>query len=151
MTSYPATPAYNEGTAAYAGFWIRFGAALIDGILVGIVTNILLFLIRMATGASTDTMNPTTVVSLIVAIGIGAAYYIMMESSERQATIGKMALGLKVTDMNGARISAGTATVRYFSEILSGIILMIGYIMAAFTPKKQALHDIIAKTLVVKT
>lgn len=151
MTSYPATPAYNEGTAAYAGFWIRVGAALIDGILVGIVTNIVLFLIRMATGASDDSLTPATFVSIIVAIGIGAAYYIVMESSERQATFGKMALGLKVTDMDGARISPGTATVRYLAEILSGLILLIGYIMVAFTPKKQALHDILAKTLVVKT
>ncbi len=97
-------------------------------------------------------MNPTTVVSLIVAIAIGAAYYIFMESSEPPGDHRKD--GARTQGDRHERsetISAGTATVRYFSEILSGIILMIGYIMAAFTPKKQALHDIIAKTLVAKT
>ena len=147
MTSYPATPAYNEGTTAYAGFWIRFGASLIDGILLGIVTGIIAFIIGMATGAdSAAVSNITGFVNLL----LGIPYFIMMESGPRQATLGKMALGVKVTDMEGGRISAGKAAARYFSKILSAIILLIGYIMAAFTPKKQALHDIIAKTLVVK-
>jgi uncharacterized RDD family membrane protein YckC len=148
MTSYPATPGYNEGTgtAAYAGFWMRFGAALIDGILLGIVAAIIAFIIGMATGNSEAVPNTASFVNFL----LGIPYFIMLESGPRQATLGKMALGLKVTGMDGGRISAGEATVRYFSKILSAIILMIGYIMAAFTPKKQALHDIIAKTLVVK-
>jgi uncharacterized RDD family membrane protein YckC len=149
MTSYPATPGYNEGTgtAAYAGFWIRFGAALIDGILLGIVAGIIAFIIGMATGNSETVSNIAGLINFL----IGIPYFIVMESGPRQATLGKMALGLKVTDAEGGRISAGQAAIRYFSKILSAIILMIGYIMAAFTPKKQALHDIIAKTLVVKT
>jgi uncharacterized RDD family membrane protein YckC len=60
-----------------------------------------------------------------------------------------MAIGIKVTDLNGNRISFGRATGRYFAKILSGMILMIGYIMAGFTEKKQALHDMIASCLVV--
>jgi uncharacterized RDD family membrane protein YckC len=72
-----------------------------------------------------------------------------MESSKNQGTLGKMALGLRVTDMDGRRISFGRATGRYFAKWLSTITLLIGYIMAAFTPKKQAMHDMIAGTLVL--
>ena len=77
-------------------------------------------------------------------------YFALLESSPKQATLGKMALGIKVTDLDGNRISFGRATGRFFAKIISGVILMIGYIMAAFTAKKQALHDIIASTLVIK-
>jgi len=61
-----------------------------------------------------------------------------------------MALGLKVTDVNGNRLTFATASLRYFSKILSRLFMMIGYIMAGFTPKKQALHDYIANTYVVR-
>ena len=76
-------------------------------------------------------------------------YFALMESSKNQATLGKMALGLRVTDLNGNRISFGKATGRYFGKILSSMTLLIGYIMAAFTAKKQALHDFVAGTLVL--
>jgi uncharacterized RDD family membrane protein YckC len=72
-----------------------------------------------------------------------------MESSSKQATLGKLALGIVVTDLNGNRISFGRATGRYFGKIVSGMIFAIGYIMAGFTEKKQALHDMIASCLVV--
>jgi uncharacterized RDD family membrane protein YckC len=78
-------------------------------------------------------------------------YYSLMESSSRQATLGKMAVGIKVTDMNGQRISFLNATGRYFGKIISGAVFMIGYIMIIFTEKKQGLHDIMAGTLVVRT
>lgn len=78
-------------------------------------------------------------------------YEAVMESSSKQATLGKMALGLKVTDEQGRRISFVRATGRYFSKIISGMILCIGYIMAGFTARKQALHDMIAGTLVTRT
>ena len=77
-------------------------------------------------------------------------YFALMESSSKQATLGKMALGIRVTDVNGNRIGFGRATGRHFAKILSGLILGIGFLMAAFTEKKQALHDMIAGTLVVK-
>ena len=73
-----------------------------------------------------------------------------MEASSKKATLGKMALGLIVTDVNGVRLSFGRASGRYFGKILSGLILNIGFIMAAFTEKKQALHDILAGTLVLE-
>jgi uncharacterized RDD family membrane protein YckC len=76
-------------------------------------------------------------------------YYALMESSSRQATLGKLAIGIVVTDLGGNRISFGRATGRYFGKILSGMIMCIGYIMAGFTERKQALHDIMASCLVV--
>ena len=74
-----------------------------------------------------------------------------MESSRKQATIGKLTQSLVVTDLQGERISILRALTRNISKILSGMILLIGFIMAEFTKKKQALHDLIAGTLIIKT
>jgi uncharacterized RDD family membrane protein YckC len=78
-------------------------------------------------------------------------YFAIMESSSIQATVGKLAVGVVVTDLNGERISFLRATGRYFAKILSAMILMIGYIMVGFTERKQGLHDMIASTLVYKS
>ena len=77
-------------------------------------------------------------------------YFSLMESSKIQGTLGKLILRIKVTDLNGERIEFGKATGRHFSRILSGFVLGIGFLMAAFTKQKQALHDILAGSLVVK-
>ena len=76
-------------------------------------------------------------------------YYAIMESSERQATLGKMAVQIKVVDRRGGRISFARATGRHFAKLLSGLILFFGYLMAGFTSRKQALHDMVASCLVV--
>lgn len=86
----------------------------------------------------------------ILAALLGWLYFTLFESSSKQATLGKMAMGIIVTDLNGNRISFGKANGRYWSKIVSFLILYIGFIMAGFTEKKQALHDIIAKCLIVK-
>jgi uncharacterized RDD family membrane protein YckC len=77
-------------------------------------------------------------------------WFTIAESSKWQATIGKKMVGLKVTDENGERIGFGKANWRYWSKILSALILFVGFVMVAFTEKKQGLHDKIAGTLVVK-
>ncbi|MGI8638732.1 MAG: RDD family protein [Pyrinomonadaceae bacterium] len=77
-------------------------------------------------------------------------YFTLLESSRWQATLGKLILGIKVTDLSGGRISFARATGRFFGKILSGQVLLIGYLMAAFTERKQALHDLLAGTLVVR-
>ena len=149
------TPQYS----AYAGFWRRFAAALIDGILMSIVSQIL----NAFTGANTRMQevlleDPTDYSGLMSVAGptwamgfvIQLVYFAYFESSERQATFGKQAMGLVVTDMNGNRIDMSKAVVRYLSKIISGLVLLIGYLMQPFTEKKQALHDIIAGTLVFK-
>ena len=142
--------------AAYAGFWQRFVAALIDGILLYVVQ----FIILAAFGVSAYASNPqaiseggfpmSLILAYIVILGANVAYYAYLESSERQATFGKQAMGLVVTDMNGERITLLNAVGRYFSKFPSALILMIGYFMQPFTEKKQALHDMIAGTLVYK-
>jgi uncharacterized RDD family membrane protein YckC len=81
---------------------------------------------------------------------VGWLYFALMESSSHQATLGKMALGIRVTDLQGGRLTFGRATARFFGKIVSGLICYIGFIMAAFTERKQALHDMIAGTLVVR-
>lgn len=127
----------------YAGFWRRVAAALIDGILVGIVTGIV-------TAIAAEMSDDAQIVAQIVLVVAAYAYYAGMESSAYQATVGKIALGIQVTDLNGNRISFLRALARNLAEILSALILLIGYIMVAFTEKKQGLHDMIAGTLVVK-
>lgn len=87
---------------------------------------------------------------VICSIVISWLYFALMERSTRQATLGKMALGIVVSDMNGQRISFARATGRHFAKIISGVILVIGFIMAGFTAKKQALHDMIAGCVVIK-
>jgi uncharacterized RDD family membrane protein YckC len=76
-------------------------------------------------------------------------YDALMLSSETQATLGKMALGITVTDMDGRRLTFGRATGRHFAKILSALLLCIGFVMAAFTAKKQALHDMLAGTVAI--
>jgi uncharacterized RDD family membrane protein YckC len=126
----------------YAGFWRRFVAYVIDSILIGVVIGILAAIL-----SGSDTGVALTY--LIGALG-GLVYYAAMESSAYQATVGKIALGIQVTDLEGNRVSFLRALGRNLAKILSAIILYIGFIMAAFTARKQALHDMIASTLVVK-
>ncbi|MCY7409592.1 MAG: RDD family protein, partial [Chitinophagales bacterium] len=103
-----------------------------------------------ASQAGMITMMATAYIGLITSgIVLNWLYYAFMESSTKQATLGKMALNIKVTDMQGNRITFLNATGRYFGKIISSLIMGIGYIMAGFTEKKQALHDIVAGTLVV--
>ena len=93
----------------------------------------------------------TYIISMLAVAVAGWLYFALMESSARGATLGKMALGLRVTDLNGNRIGFGRATGRYFGKIVSTAIFGIGFIMAAFTQQKQALHDIMAGCLVVRS
>jgi uncharacterized RDD family membrane protein YckC len=120
----------------YAGFWKRAIALLIDGIMLAIIGAIVNLILA-------DWLAST------ISVFLGWAYFAGMESSARQATIGKGAMGIYVADINGQRISFMRATGRYFAKILSSFILLIGYFMAAFTARKQALHDILANTLVL--
>ena len=137
----------------YAGFWLRFAAAILDGIILYILGSIAGFIVGLIIGILSLGNDPTTLAALLgglVGLIVGWLYHALQESSSYQATLGKRAVGIVVTDLDGQRISFGTATGRHFAKILSGLILLIGYIMAAFTEKKQALHDIMAGTLVVK-
>lgn len=128
----------------YAGFWIRFLATLIDGIVIATFVGIVVNLIGIG-GAQQASLSYS-----LFMLTAQWGYYSLMESSERQATLGKIVLGLRVTDLQGNRISFGKATARFFGKVLSGLLLFIGYIMVAFTDKKQGLHDKLVSTLVLK-
>jgi uncharacterized RDD family membrane protein YckC len=145
----------------YAGFWRRFVAMIIDGLVFSPVFLIFFAgsgLFGLITGA-TATRDMEGIAGALFGLGILAGilvmivgnwlYHTLMECSRHQATLGKMALGIKVTDMNGNRISFARANGRFFGKLLSGAVMNIGYIMAAFTVQKQALHDMLAGCLVV--
>jgi uncharacterized RDD family membrane protein YckC len=139
-----------NGTSMYAGFWRRVVAVILDGLVLAIVTVPL----NLAFGGGDDIGSNSGMYYSPAASSIGGAlswlYYALMESSAKQATLGKMAMGIIVTDLEGSRIGFGKATGRYFAKILSALILGIGFLMVAFTQRKQGLHDILAGTLVVK-
>ena len=133
----------------YAGFWKRFAAFFIDILVLIVIGAVAGGILGFLYGATTGTVEGVEFVGQIGGILAGWIYYAAFESSEKQATLGKMALSIKVTDLEGNRISFGRATGRHFSKIISGIILLIGYLMVAFTQKKQGLHDMMAGCLVV--
>ena len=151
----------------YAGFWMRFAAYLIDNIICSFIAGIVFVPVSLITGISmfslfkNDLSEEEQVAFAVGIIGMIAImvliiiiiqwlYYALQESSVQQATIGKRAMGIIVTDMDGNRITFLNATGRHFGKIISGAIMNIGYIIAGFTEKKQALHDIMANCLVIK-
>ena len=135
-----------KSAMAYAGFWRRFAAYLIDAALLGGIGMVL--------ASSISVLQPDNFQALAnVAPVSGAlwwAYFAILESSPAQGTLGKIALGLQVTDLHGDPISFGRAVVRNALKYLSSLLLFIGWLMAAFTPRKQGLHDLIAGTLVLR-
>lgn len=153
----------------YAGFWLRFVAYIIDIIIVYVVQSFIfipvfgLMGISFASNAG-DMQNMSDAeamgmigsmmavmgTTILLATAISILYWTLMESSKYQATVGKIALGLKVTDVDGKNLDFVKALVRNLCKIISSMILYIGYMMAGFTDKKQGLHDMIAGTLVVK-
>lgn len=161
--SYPVAYPVAAPATAYAGFWLRFVAWIIDRILLGVSFSFISLPVMAATGVRNIMINhpPETPAELFAIFGMLSRlialavvfnwlYYALLESSAWQATLGKKALGLEVTDMAGRRISFARATGRYFGKIVSAFILMIGFMMAGFTAQKQALHDMMAGCLVLR-
>jgi len=151
----------------YAGFWLRFVAYIIDAIIIGIAKWFIITPILAAIGIASslsfsDLQNPEDIAALLATIMgmlgiswiIGQAldilYHTFMESSKFQGSVGKMALGIIVVDTAGQKLDFAKAFIRNLCKIISTFIFFIGYIIAGFTDKKQALHDIIASTLVIK-
>ncbi|MFQ5724592.1 MAG: RDD family protein [Terriglobia bacterium] len=147
--------AVPAGETQYAGFWLRFVAYIIDYaiVLIGALIVGMILGLGLAAGGvevSERDLENVEAVGNLIGVVVFLLYFALMESSSWQATLGKKALSLKVTDSGGNRISFGRALGRNAAKILSALILLIGYLMAGFTEKKQALHDMIAGCLVVK-
>ncbi|MGB7284406.1 MAG: RDD family protein [Candidatus Acidiferrum sp.] len=165
----PIVPAsVNYGGVAYAGFWLRFVAYVIDAVVSGVAFLILLIPLFVLTGAGSalakiisdddigDAWGAFMGVGFIlgffgIILVVSWLYHALSESSSWQATPGKKILNMIVTDMTGQPISFARASGRYFAKIITAMIpLFIGYIMAGFTEKRQAIHDMIASCLVLR-
>ncbi|MCM2987897.1 RDD family protein [Bacillus safensis] len=160
-----------------AGVGYRFLAHLLDGVIIGVPYAFIMFILASVLFVSSpeaamilydDSYYYSSTVmtdeewaviigliffyigAILIGIVVTWLYYAIMESSKLQGTLGKMALGIKVTKITGEKITFGRATGRFFAKGFLSSILCIGYIIAFFTEKKQALHDLIASTIVVK-
>ena len=149
LAALPPGPAVvAEGPTVFASFWIRVGATLIDNVIV--MGSLLLLVLVSVLSALLPPLMFLLLVLVWIASFVGPwLYTALFESSAMQATPGKKAIGLKVTDLQGNRISFGRATGRYFAEWITGMTFLVGYVMVAFTQKRQSLHDMIAGTVVV--
>ncbi|MFB6365265.1 RDD family protein [Paenibacillus elgii] len=145
----------------YSGFWKRLCAYIIDGIILyvgsvilGIIFTMFEYLLMIPFAMnSTESVDSVAWVILgvrsLLFLVTGWLYFAIMESSKWRATLGKLAVGSVVVDERNERISFARASGRYWSKLISVCTLYVGFFMAGFTGKKQALHDIIAKTYVV--
>jgi len=142
----------NERTSPlkvkYAGFMERLVAHIIDGIILSFGLGVISFATGMSftAGWVKVVYSPGSWLAMIFV----AAYYIYFETSDKQATLGKQILNIKVVKQDGTKIETSDAIFRYFGKIISAVIFMLGYLMALFDDQKRALHDRIAKTYVVK-
>ncbi len=142
--------ALSDKKEVYASFWERLAAAFLDGLVLMVINFFVSFLFE---DDDYDIKFPATdfnVINPLIKIIVGWLYTALQECSPVRATLGKRAMGLQVTDLYGARISFLRATGRYFSKLLSALILFIGYFMMIWDDRKQTLHDKIAGTLVVR-
>lgn len=133
------TPAQLE----YAGFWSRVAALIVDNAIV-MIFGLAILIAASSAGAG------AVVIANLVFILVSILYWPLMECSERQATLGKQLLGLQVTDADGLRLNFVRALLRNLAKIISSLPFGLGFLLAAFTPRKQALHDMITKCLVVR-
>lgn len=142
-TPADAAAAAGGGELGYAGFWSRVAALIVDNAIVTI------FGLALLIAAAFVGAGAVLIANLVYIVG-AILYWPVMECSERQATLGKQLLGLQVTDANGARLSFVRSLLRNIAKILSSLPMGLGFLLAAFTARKQALHDIITKCLVVR-
>lgn len=139
----------TKDNVVYSGFWRRFAAFLIDMVIVSLFILILSAAMGFSVGIGGVGGPGASLLGILIAIAAPWLYWAGMESSKHQATIGKMALGMAVTDQSYKRLTFLRASARYYGKFLSSMTLLIGFIMAGFTRRKQALHDMLAGSLVV--
>lgn len=159
------TPNYYDGVRRfqYAGFWIRFGAVLIDGIILQVAQGILNAIIYAIDGSAVSSsfvnglvrpggfrFQGTGLIVTLLMMMIQWLYFAFSESSLKGATLGKRLCGLRVVDLQGERISFGRATGRFFGSILSQVVCYIGYLVGASGDRNQTWHDMMAGTICIK-
>lgn len=146
MLEMPADAASSAGGGVeYGGFWARFAALMVDSAIITVVGVALMVVLFMVMGGA------GVLIGNIAFFILQLLYWPVMESSARQATFGKRLMGLEVTDLQGNRTSFVKSLLRNLAKILSSLIMMIGFLLAAFTARKQGLHDMLAGCLVVRT
>jgi uncharacterized RDD family membrane protein YckC len=145
----------HPGLMRYAGFWIRFGAKLIDGLVLGVISGVISTVLSPLTMGAVTKDSPDTALFMAVAalqfilqiaVAVGYSSYFL---GKHRATPGKMACGLVVVSPDGATLSYGRGAGRYFGELLSSFTLGIGYLMVAFDEERRALHDRVCNTRVI--
>ena len=169
---FSAAPLPEQATTValedYAGFWKRFAAYIVDSLVLYIPNKLIMTAMgaeaaqeQLSNAIQGATGNPDAILhaysqfygaigpASLITFVVAWLYFALCESSSWQATLGKMALSIRVTDLHGARISLPRALGRYPAKMLSAIILLFGFMMAGWTQRKQALHDMIAGTLVL--
>jgi len=157
---FAAGPALSEsgmlpaGLTIHGGFWRRTAAYLMDGFIIGVVNWVITMILMVAmvgslAAGSVNAAFGTIALQVLIGIALSWLYFALQESSAAQATLGKRAMGLKVTDDYARRIGFGRATGRFFGKILSSVIFNIGFMLAGWTGRRQALHDMICGTVVV--
>lgn len=155
-------PISTLGGSRYAGFWIRWVATLIDGVVITIIAFILqlvfIFFISPILGISDPHIlfsavwppSIPEITGLVIGTLVSWAYYILMTNAQ-QATVGKILLGLHVESVDGRRLTLKEVIIREtIGKFLSGLTLFFGALMAGFTDKKQALHDKMARSVVIE-
>ncbi|CAN5231533.1 hypothetical protein BH11PSE14_BH11PSE14_15840 [soil metagenome] len=146
-------PGASGARVVPAGFVRRWAALFIDQLVLVIPVIVFAVVVALALGINLDKtqsdIDPTVIVFYVLYFIAAPIYYAGLESSPWQATLGKRALGIKVTDLQGERLGFAHALGRWFAAALSYLTLYIGFLMAAVTERKRALHDYVAGTEVV--
>ncbi|WP_255987581.1 RDD family protein [Chitinolyticbacter albus] len=150
----------DPGPPEPAGFWTRFAALVIDGMVLGMASWVVFIVVTIAMGISAAALGDAIdgasaaigfmLVGWLLIFAMSWVYFSFQESSSAQASLGKRAVGLYVADGAGARIGLGRATGRWFAHALSNVTLCIGYLIQPFTPRRQALHDLVSGTVVMR-
>ena len=159
LTGQPTPNPATSGGATFqlAEFLPRVGAALLDGLflgLIGCIPNVIVFGMLLAANANKPENAEAAgilanICSSFIGFIVGAVYFVTLDSSAKQGTWGKQIVGLKVADLEGRRISVGRAVGRYFAHFLSYCTCSIGFLLPLFTQKRQTLHDLLCGCIVV--
>ena len=154
----------TPAAVVYSGFWRRVAGLIIDGLVIVIPFSVFAGAIGGDGLTTTTTTNPATGAQVthlhlapgrffslfLLQLAVACVYSALLQSSSHQATLGQMALGIRVTDLSGGRISVARGVGRFFGYQLSNLLLGLGNLVMLFTPRRQALQDLLASTLVVR-